>query len=270
MQNRISTKITHTVTLGQAGYGSTLTITQSGAVAPAYSMLPQVGADGIDIAAGVASARIFNQGSVVGAAGSVSGNFYYGYAGGVGINFSASGTLSNQGTVAGGAGGYADYTGGNGGTGIHLGSGVMLANTGVVLGGEAGAAYSGGNGNGGAGVLGDGTDRISNGGTIQGGGGGQFGGGVSPSSSASPVGVGGTGVILGDASRLNVRYLEPSRLPLLAHPGQARSAVSGSDRGRAKRHQSKFSAQHLTRHDRHWGRAFHKQSAKRASRANSF
>ena len=124
MRSIISGHVDHTVVLGQAGYGDALTITQSGMVVPAYSKLPQAGANGIDIAAGVLNAKILNEGTVVGGKGSYAGGpggYAYGYAGGVGIDFSAAGRLANQGSITGGAGGSASYTGGDGGIGVHFG-----------------------------------------------------------------------------------------------------------------------------------------------------
>ena len=205
MRSHISGKVDHTVILGQAGYGDALTVSESGVVAPAYSMLPQVGADGIDIAASVARAMVLNQGSIVGAEGSKAIGVMAGYTGGLGIDFSSSGRLDNQGTVAGGAGGSNSYAagnhgaGGHGGVGILLGTGAMLANEGVVSGGAGAVFYNSDfqnkGGDGGAGVnLATGA-ALANAGTVLGGAGGY--------SYGAGVGNGGAGIQASGSDRLS-------------------------------------------------------------------
>ena len=170
------------------------------------------GADGIDIAPGVARAHILNQGSVAGAAAAPNDVSGSGYTGGIGIDFSSPGRLDNQGIVIGGAGGYGGYLGGiagSGGTGIHLAQDVTLVNSGIVLGGVGSFAYTE-VGSGGAGVIADGYDRLSNSGTIQGGDGGESDAVYPYVTSQLPSGLGGIGVSLGDASRLtNTGLIEP-------------------------------------------------------------
>lgn len=63
MTKIISKQVDHTVTLGQAGYGDTLTVTRTGYILPATP-----GANGVYVPAGTQGARITNHGTILGAA----------------------------------------------------------------------------------------------------------------------------------------------------------------------------------------------------------
>lgn len=128
------------------------------------------GAAGIEIAAG---GTVTNAGTIIGGAGGY--NFYESALGGAGISIlgAVAGMISNSGTIAGGNGD---------GNGIVLTGSGTVANTGIIMGGAARHDYYEPL-PGGVGVMidGSGNSRITNSGTISGGGGGakavQFGSG---------------------------------------------------------------------------------------------
>ena len=159
----IAGTVTHTVKLGHGHYRSPLTITPTGDIAPS-----RYGADGIDGGAAVHNASIDNDGLVTGGA---SGN---GLDGGIGIDMRAPVTLTNAGTISGGAI-SANFTNDydRGGNGVDLAAGGSVTNTGLISGGGLGNAsffYTGGAGGVGVDLLAGGT--VSNAGQITGGGGG--------------------------------------------------------------------------------------------------
>jgi hypothetical protein len=89
----------------------------------------------------------------------------------VGVNFKMAGTLTNTGSITGGAGGSgSSTTGGAGGVGVNLLAGT-LTNSGSITGGAGGAGTSTG-GHGGSGVFLDGGSTLITSGTISGGAGG--------------------------------------------------------------------------------------------------
>jgi len=98
----------------------------------------------------IAGNSLTNQGTIHGGAGS---NGSAGGNGGIGVNFT-NGTFSNAGSITGGGGGTstAAGVGGTGGVGVKLLSGGTLTNTGSITGGKGGAGTTTG-GKGGAGVL---------------------------------------------------------------------------------------------------------------------
>ena len=111
-RHKISTTVTNTVVLGAGGYGNTLTITGTGDISPAA-----YGADGITAPAGLSGVRIVNRGEVHGGEGAP------GESGGIAVDMQASGTITNVGLIAGGAGvNRQQYgsIGGNGGVGVVL------------------------------------------------------------------------------------------------------------------------------------------------------
>jgi len=165
----ISTTIHSTVTLGTSGYTSPLTFTSTGGAAPTLS-------GDAAVKMPVPGGSIENAGALLGATGvsRQGARASNGGSGGIGINLTASGTVDNTGTVAGGRGGLASgYAsrgkyylgdGGTGGIGVVLADGGMITNDGKILGGEGGnyiATYDGytqepiygEGGNGGIGVV---------------------------------------------------------------------------------------------------------------------
>jgi autotransporter family porin len=177
----ISTTVTHTVYLGSDGYNSPLTITATGAVAP-------VAAGSIGVMSSIAGGRLINHGTISGAGG-YAGPDSSG-PGGAGVDFTASGTVANAGTITGGRGGYG-YSGGNGGAGVQTGAAVQISNTGTITGGDGLGSLSRGStgGYGGAGVALAAGSSLVNHGSIAGG--------------ASFYSVGGTGVSAHDATVRN-------------------------------------------------------------------
>jgi Hint domain len=101
------------------------------------------------------------------------GVYGLGGAGGAGVELSGVGTVTNSGSIEGGAGGYGSTVGGAGGAGVYLADGGKLVNTGLVEGGNGGggSVYSG---YGGDGVFLNGGTLITSG-TIAGGSGGTAG-----------------------------------------------------------------------------------------------
>ena len=97
----ISTAVNTAVTLGGAAYPSPLTITSTGVVAPAA-------AGAVGVVSKIATNSLTSNGAVDGATGS---NGTSGGTGGVGVNFEAGATLSNSGSITGGAGGAASNSG---------------------------------------------------------------------------------------------------------------------------------------------------------------
>ena len=213
----ITGKVTATVVLGSGGYGTSLTITGTGAIDIATHR-----ADGIDVLASVVGGIISNAGTInagigVGnAQGGIGINLYAAAditntgsiagggeskqgahgAGALGIDMRAGGSLANAGQITGGNGGDSKdvgtgnrYYGLNGGDGVRL-VGATLDNTGEIVGGSGGQAYYGG-GNGGNGVDLSAGSRGSNEGTILGGGGGSI------------YGFGGIGVVLNGSTLIN-------------------------------------------------------------------
>ncbi len=182
----ISTAFTTSVTLGSGVYSGAITVTGSGSVAPTaygatavyvngagYSLLNQgritgggayyyySGGVGVSVSGGT----VTNDGTIAGGG----GDNYFGGSGGAGLSLSG-GTVTNAGIIAGGSGGYGSYRydAGNGGAGLVM-SGGTVTNSGTILGSSAGAGFTGGGG--GAGVsLSGGT--VTNDGTIAGGSGG--------------------------------------------------------------------------------------------------
>jgi hypothetical protein len=159
--------VTTTVTLDQGSYGSPLTVTQTGIVAPASA-----GANGIVVAAGTKNGQITNDGHVSGGngSGSVVG-------GGIGVDMAASASLANAGTITGGTASYSGKTVGVGGIAVDLTSGGKVSNSGLITGGLGGSSPVATGGNGGIGVSLHGAIALSNTGTIVGGAGAYFSGG---------------------------------------------------------------------------------------------
>src|SRR5450755_3109251 len=92
----ISTTVTTGVTVGGAAYPSPLTIAATGVVAPSASS-----AIGVYAPAGQSGASLINQGSIFGGGGGFSGPG----TGGVAVDFLTVATLTNTGTITGGAAG---------------------------------------------------------------------------------------------------------------------------------------------------------------------
>ena len=185
--------ITTTLTLGSGVYPSSVTITTTGAVAPTAD-----GATGV--VSNLAGNSLTNFGSIQGG-GSISG------VGGIGVNFSATGTLINNGNITGGNGG------GSGGVGVELSAG-SLTNNASIIGGSGGTSAVGG-----AGVLVLG-GVLSNTANITGGDGSAGGAGVNMNSGAltntgtisggvgAAGGVGGRGVGLYGGTLVNNGTIE--------------------------------------------------------------
>lgn len=166
----ISTTVTTTVTVGSTAYGSPLTITDTGAVAPADYGALGVYENGV-------SFSLTNDGHVNGGLGArgAGSTTYYGAAGGTGgaaLQLVA-GNVGNSGYITGGtggAGGGGGYNvggvGGTGGTGVMLSGGTLTNQSHIAggsggYGGETSAGYS----TGGAGGVG-GTGVMLSGGTL--------------------------------------------------------------------------------------------------------
>jgi hypothetical protein len=230
----ISTKITHTVTVGAGGVYSPLTITATGIVAPGYG-----GGNGIDsdvvnptvtnagfvyggnggngynfsVASGtgvsLTGGTLNNTGFITGGTGHGAGSFYGNYGiifypasvGGAGVTLTGGTQVTNSGRIAGGSGGYGGfyfYNGASGGDGV-LQNGGTLADSGVIDGGAGGGGKNAG-GAGGAGVsLTDG--KLTNTGVIDGGSGGA-------GSGKAGGGAGGTGVSLTGGASTNTGAID--------------------------------------------------------------
>jgi hypothetical protein len=139
----ISTTVTKSVTLGAGGYGSTLTITGIGVIAPAG-----YGVDGIIAPASLSGVSIVNDGTISAAGGTIAA------AGGIGVDIlAAGGILLNNNDIVGGAGGVGVEAGANnGGVGVRLSSGDSVVNHGTIAGGAGGFEGNVG-GHGGAGAA---------------------------------------------------------------------------------------------------------------------
>ncbi len=174
----ISTSVNQSVTLGSGTYPSPLTITSTGNVAPAV-----YGAGGVY--GSISSDDLINFGGISGALG---GKYAWSGTGGFGVSL-AGGTLSNTGSIVGGAGSL-------GGAGVSLSAGALGRNTGEITGGNAGlqSEYS----DGGAGVALASGASLLNTGTIT--------GGTGPSTASlgdTTAGPGGAGVTVSDATLTN-------------------------------------------------------------------
>ncbi|HQT66364.1 MAG: hypothetical protein B7Z78_03060 [Rhodospirillales bacterium 20-60-12] len=213
MASTITGTVTNTVTFGQGGYGSALSLTSTGDIspsaasatgvylpphqaiaslindgtigagngAPSTSLAGGTGGTGVSIAGSI---NLTNSGLI---SGGIGGSGYYGGNGGLGIDILGSGSMSNLSIITGGAGygnGVAINIGGSGGTGIELrGTYATMSNNDLIEGGAGGAGYFGGNG--GVAVTISNGDLLINSGTITGGAGGVGGG----------PGLGGTGAV---------------------------------------------------------------------------
>ncbi len=158
MTNTISTTLTNGIILNFGSYGSQLSITTSGDVAPTAE-----GATGL--LANVPNDSIYNAGRISGGAGhyhqdAAGGN------GGAGVVLQGFDIgLTNQGTILGGQGGVSEGSGGNGGAGVSLAGGTVT-NDGRIDGGAGGSGFIAGAG--GAGIYFNG-GTVINAGTIAGG-----------------------------------------------------------------------------------------------------
>jgi hypothetical protein len=172
----ISNTVTTSVTLGVAPYFNPLTITATGAIASTTKgAYPALSAP-----SSVSGAIVINQGRIAGPAGLIGGSSF---PGGDGVDFAASGTLTNSGTIIGGTGGTNThfFSGGHGGAGVSLTSAGTIINTGTIIGGTGGpggALPTGGFG--GAGVFIDSGTLINAGTIIEGAAGGLAGTRVGP------------------------------------------------------------------------------------------
>jgi hypothetical protein len=121
----ISSVLTSTVTLGSSAYKSPLTISNAGGVTPSAP-----GATGL--VSSHSTNSLTNNGTIQGGTGAAAaGN------GGFGVNLTA-GTVTNTGSITGGAGGKGSTTGGHGGAGVELNGGTLIT-SGTISGGVGGA-----------------------------------------------------------------------------------------------------------------------------------
>jgi hypothetical protein len=192
----ISSTVTMEVVIGKR-YGSPLTITDTGSVAPT-----KPGATAIDAPATLHAAEILNQGFVTGGMGATAS---HGGTGGTGINMATRGAVTNQGHILGGAGGYGYYGGGTGGIGLMLADGGRLNNAGIISGGLGHATYNyyAVAGAGGIGVDAGSEAHLLNTGAISGGAGGQ--GYIGDGPAYGYCGAGAVGVVLGSGAILTNR-----------------------------------------------------------------
>jgi len=93
-----TTAVTHSVTLGVAGYGASLTITSTGSIDAAA-----IGATALYAPSALGSVRVTNKGGITGGLGATAQ--YLGGAGGLGADLEGGGRLTNSGTITGGTGG---------------------------------------------------------------------------------------------------------------------------------------------------------------------
>ncbi len=175
----ITGTINQTVSLGTNGIAATLTVTSTGLILP----LPEQGVAGtygdigVEVRPHLSGASITNMGTISGGAGGTPGGATY-RDGGIGVNVvGLNATIANGGLISGGAGayvaGYAAKPTLAGGIGIDLnGAGFALSNTGTILGGHGSGGYFNNGGTGGAGVDVAASGMLTNGGTIVGGAGG--------------------------------------------------------------------------------------------------
>jgi hypothetical protein len=201
----LSTTLTPGITLDTAPFGNVLTITGSGAIYGNAGFFTT--GNGVQNAfpGPVPSNDILvNAGKIVG----FSGSQFSRYPAGLGVFLPGSGSITNTGTIIGGAGaaGNGDnghgFPGNPGATGVYLTNGV-LTNSGLIKGGNGGIGdggnYGGAGGNGGVGVyLALGT--MTNTGIIQGGNGGAGEGGQYGGANG---GNGGAGIYLADATLID-------------------------------------------------------------------
>jgi hypothetical protein len=196
----ISGKVKTTVHVGFGRYGSPLTITNTGSVAP-------TGVGAIAVYENGTSYSVTNYGHITGGTGP-GGSPYY--VGGTGVLLLA-GQLSNFGVIAGGQGGNSgsetDHgTGGTGGTGAYL-SGGALTNSNLIIGGAGGGSVGDPGSTGGVGVDVAG-GALTNYGSIVGGSGGKGGSYYNSSTGYyvnEPGGTGGAGVEMSGGDLAN-RY----------------------------------------------------------------
>jgi hypothetical protein len=167
--SRINGTVSNTVTLGSANYGSPLSVTANGVVAP-------TGNGAVGLYSDLPGGMLTNRGMINGGYGS-------------GAN------VTNVGIITGGSASPTTYIAykspGRGGAGVALSSASQLVNSGMITGG-AGIAYKGAytvGTAGGAGATFDGAHRV-NSGTIGGGEGGSTGG------TYFAGGAGGVGIVL--------------------------------------------------------------------------
>jgi len=173
----ISTILPSTVTLGSTYDASPLTITATGGVYPGTG-----GATGV--ISNISGNSLTNHGAIQGGAG-----YYGGGSGGVGVNFTKAGMLTNTGSITGGTGGGSySASGGQGGASVSLFV-ATLTNTGSITGGTGGSGVGGGAG--GVGVTLSSGATLTNSGSITGG----MGGGVDPGYTGTG-GQGGAGMFL--------------------------------------------------------------------------
>jgi hypothetical protein len=187
MATTIKGTVTASVDLGGAAYASPLTVSLDGVIAPSK-------ASAAGVVAVVADADLTNHGKISGGAGLAAG-------GGIGVDLLSGGdTLSNLGTISGGAGRDVGRsgTGFNGGIGITIESGA-ITNAGTIAGGggggETSARYGYVVGNGATGVILSGSSLVNNG-LVIGGGAGSAGYFQGNGQTNVITGHGGTGLIL--------------------------------------------------------------------------
>ena len=130
-KDKISGKVTHTVTLGRNGYADRVQVTGTGQVIPSV-----YGGNAVIIPSGLSNAYLSNDGLLRGGVGQSNSNSHG--AGGIGLVISGSNGAFNDGLLIGGAGGTSSTTGGHGGAGVSLGAGADLFNQATVTGGAGG------------------------------------------------------------------------------------------------------------------------------------
>jgi len=122
--------------------------------------------DGIGISyTNAAGVTILGGGGGRGGSGGANGNPGSPGSGGHGVYFTGRGTLTNAGTIAGGAGGAGLLGGGDAGAGVVFASGGTLSNSGTITGGAGGSGNGNPDGSDGSGVKGADL-AITNAGTI--------------------------------------------------------------------------------------------------------
>jgi len=186
----LSTALASAVTLGSGNFADTLSITDTGSIAPNAN-----GATGVT--GSVAGVAIENQGSITGGEGAYRYDQGTAGQGGIGVDLALSAILFNYNAIAGGTGGYGYYAaGGTGGVGVDLGAGGELLSEGSIVGGAGGYSRYATGGQGGAGAYLDG-GTLGIAGLLSGGAGGQSDHGV--------TGAAGDAVIFGPlASTLEI------------------------------------------------------------------
>jgi hypothetical protein len=197
----ISVPLGVSINPGYNRYAKSISITGSGTVNPTG-----YGADAVDMTE--LNSTLVNSGVVHGQAGVHAISAVQGGTGGIGVNLTAAGTVTNKfaGIILGGAGGQGYGGPGYGGAGLVMAADGVASNAGTISGGSGaygGLGFVGGIGGDGVSLTAGGT--LTNTGTISGGSGG--GGGGSDFGTGYTGGTGGVGVYINGGTLIDSGFI---------------------------------------------------------------